>query len=1053
MVIKKEEREDVFARFHHLDQAVPDNEEKLERKVEKASLMHGNVNRNRRRATNMFDKGVFAEFKINELVEQQAEMKAKQKQEIVHRQVASAKAKATATEQHHPVIGKLAGLVTAVVTNPLKANVNGPNKYDANHDSDSDSENSIHATQSNKYHHRHHNHNHHRTDQGHTKGSVEIKGIDIVDNNSSGRRSIRDIFKSRNGTNSHSSVRTAPTGTVTLSTHKENEEGRIDNHHRRVVALGNDDFQGDGDSFRSSYNNQNQSDDNNGDSDEDNDDDEDEDDEDDNSYIGNDLTQTSKKKHDSVITRSSTGMPIGGMELRIKSKNKDKNKNKSRNHIPKAEESYHWVSPHAADLVFSDFNLDAIVGDYEKLHRKISFGTSDKDNELDGKYGDDNDDDDDDDDDEHNKNGILKITVRYRKINQLWVKKFPRAHGIIVHVLLPLVMIVLLNMVLGIVLGKLEMEYEIENNNDIMRTKNKLAQYPYDDKQHRMFALPTLCLEYFSQEVNGLAYIDENDKNGDGIIDFNEIDIMFQNYNLTALGEDTEKEGNGNDNDSDIVSISKEFIGYDLDNKQNDSMPMTLGEIKSVLKICEDAGKKILVELMERTRLETTAEVISGMTFNWMRCWNITLLGDVNPWFPNTEHLVAATNQSQFFEASWNENQTKLFNQYKDEENCSNATCEKVIHDRSVREATGATMCGINKGASAWFWFVVMTTVGYGNQSPETRNGRLLVGCLGWICIIVWAIILYVGGRVLGIVIDDAFRRRNCRVMTGDGLSATVWCVVSALWIVVVGEIYRFWLDYTTNPEGFQLNVFEIYNATDSEQLSLFPTGDAYWFSYISLLTVGLGDFYLDSESFFYRDLLLWSFCFLVGFTLLSTFLGQLTDLIHNLLPDQGRTLKARLTNTKVVRVKDMQFKRQNEEGIEKLEKLVEVMDDDDLRFITQRLTRIRVKKNLLVHLLHQSQMEMEYYKKRGERYENLSYAKVCQEENMLNEVLFDTVKEREKLETYRRTEVSSTPPPGSARQKSYFQDGTSVEDLEQKLSLRKGKKSVKTRMKASAYL
>eukprot|EP00536_Pseudo-nitzschia_multiseries_P008215 jgi/Psemu1/305563/fgenesh1_kg.205_\ len=151
--------------------------------------------------------------------------------------------------------------------------------------------------------------------------------------------------------------------------------------------------------------------------------------------------------------------------------------------------------------------------------------------------------------------------------------------------------------------------------------------------------------------------------------------------------------------------------------------------------------------------------------------------------------------------------------------------------------------------------------------------------------------------------------------------------------------------------------------------------------------------------------------------------------------------------------MKDIEFKKRNEEGIEKLEKLVEVMDDDDKRLIRQRVTRIRVKQNLLVHLLYQTKMEMEYYKKRGERYENLSYGKVCQEENMLNEVLFGIVKERETLETYRRTEVSSTPPPGSARKKSYFQDGTGAEDLEQKLSLRKGKKSVKTRMKASTYL
>ena len=216
---------------------------------------------------------------------------------------------------------------------------------------------------------------------------------------------------------------------------------------------------------------------------------------------------------------------------------------------------------------------------------------------------------------------------------------------------------------------------------------------------------------------------------------------------------------------------------------------------------------------------------------------------------------------------------------------------------------------------------------------------------------------------------------------------------------------------------------------------------------------IGLGDFYLDSEGFFYYDLMMWTGCFLAGFTFLSTFLGQVADVITNVFPDNGDSLKEQLMNTNLVKRKDVQFKKENEKGIEKLEKLVEVMDDDDKELVAQRVTRIRVKKNLLIHLLYQTKSEIEYYRKRGERYENLSYSKVCQEENMLNEVLSNTVKEREKLETYRRTEVCSAPPPGSARARSYFEDGTRVDGVGEKLHLRSGKKSVKKRIKASTYL
>jgi len=131
-------------------------------------------------------------------------------------------------------------------------------------------------------------------------------------------------------------------------------------------------------------------------------------------------------------------------------------------------------------------------------------------------------------------------------------------------------------------------------------------------------------------------------------------------------------------------------------------------------------------------------------------------------------------------------------------------------------------------------------------------------------------------------------------------------------------------------------------------------------------------------------------------------------------------------------------------------------MDDDDLELITQRVTRIRVKKNLLVHLLHQTKIELEYYKKRGERYDSLSYERVCMEENMLNEVTNNTRKEREKLESYRdgrahSSEGTTLPTPGSDH--SYFDDGTPLDELEKKLKVRKGQKVARKKLKASWYI
>lgn len=232
----------------------------------------------------------------------------------------------------------------------------------------------------------------------------------------------------------------------------------------------------------------------------------------------------------------------------------------------------------------------------------------------------------------------------------------------------------------------------------------------------------------------------------------------------------------------------------------------------------------------------------------------------------------------------------------------------------------------------------------------------------------------------------------------------------------------------------------------------------------ISWIKKGLGDFFLEPEYMMYYDLFLWSFFFLIGFTFLSTWLGQVADLVNSLFPDCGDTLRERLTNTNLVGHQEVQYKKENEIGIQKLEQLVEMMDDDDHEVVSQRVTRIRVKKYVLAHLLYQTKKELDYYKHRGEKYENLSFEKVCEEENMLNECLAITVREREKIETYRdgrTTDVTMTENPTKKKVSisTLDDDGklvaNSADELESKLSIRSLKKKwdKKGIMKSSLYL
>lgn len=87
-----------------------------------------------------------------------------------------------------------------------------------------------------------------------------------------------------------------------------------------------------------------------------------------------------------------------------------------------------------------------------------------------------------------------------------------------------------------------------------------------------------------------------------------------------------------------------------------------------------------------------------------------SLVGDVNPFRPDSAQIEAANDQPIFFERTWNQSRVSLYEEYS--ANCTSLECMESASDRSLAEATGEAHCGVNIGASAWFWFVAMTTIG-----------------------------------------------------------------------------------------------------------------------------------------------------------------------------------------------------------------------------------------------------------------------------------------------------------------------------------------------------
>lgn len=166
-----------------------------------------------------------------------------------------------------------------------------------------------------------------------------------------------------------------------------------------------------------------------------------------------------------------------------------------------------------------------------------------------------------------------------------------------------------------------------------------------------------------------------------------------------------------------------------------------------------------------------------------------------------------------------------------------------------------------------------------GNFSPNTQAGYTLVYCLGWVSIIAFGILSIVAGYTYTTIADDLFRRLNMKWLHKPEYSVPLWAILSLLWINLIAWNARsYWK--TRVPE---------YDYT---------VGNSYWFSYISIFTVGLGDVFLQPQGMFISDVFRWTALFLNGFVFISAFLGKFGDLLIKYFPSRGESLEYHLART-----------------------------------------------------------------------------------------------------------------------------------------------------------
>lgn len=203
----------------------------------------------------------------------------------------------------------------------------------------------------------------------------------------------------------------------------------------------------------------------------------------------------------------------------------------------------------------------------------------------------------------------------------------------------------------------------------------------------------------------------------------------------------------------------------------------------------------------------------------------------------------------------------------------------------AISQATGESACVVNTDSGAWFFFTVMTTIGYGNQSPSTVEGQAMIYTLGFLSILLFALVALQSGRITALLFDDVMRKTHVLSwFSRPFLGTLLWGILYWAWLALIGS---FTVDWKVSRMGEE-----------------FSMSDAFWFAYISTTTVGLGDIFLEPEVLVGQDLLSFSFLFLIGFVFLAIFVGKLTAFIAyitGLNHVGGNTIEQSLADTSLL--------------------------------------------------------------------------------------------------------------------------------------------------------
>lgn len=176
----------------------------------------------------------------------------------------------------------------------------------------------------------------------------------------------------------------------------------------------------------------------------------------------------------------------------------------------------------------------------------------------------------------------------------------------------------------------------------------------------------------------------------------------------------------------------------------------------------------------------------------------------------------------------------------------------------ALSQASGAKTCSPHYVGGTWFWFTVMTTIGYGNAIPTTEAARLLVYTCGFITVIGFIALNNTASGFVATVVDDLLLRLRLHGLTKGVFSVLLWLCLLILAMLGLAGATKLWI---LQRMGVTMSL-----------------SDAYWFSFTTSTTIGLGDYNVPHSELIAVDVFVISLVILCSLVVLGIFAGKLAE-------------------------------------------------------------------------------------------------------------------------------------------------------------------------------